>query len=221
MTAFRISALSAAALALGMAAADAAPNGYSPYYAPYAGTPFNAPPQSRTSRPPAPAQAAPVQHASPSQLITNQVTGLRNYVAKNEGRIDPAKALAFIEGQIAKDIDFPTMTRMALGRAGQSLNDQQRAAAEKELRGNFAGKLVDVLGDIQSTRIQVGDTQNGNRQDEAVVPVRVDRWNRQPLDLVFYFRSSRDGWKMYDAEANGQSAVLFYRGYFMRQMRGG
>jgi ABC-type transporter MlaC component len=97
----------------------------------------------------------------------------------------------------------------------------QRTAAESTLRNNFTAKLVETMGDIRSTRFSVGKTRRGTSRGELVVPVRLDRWRGQPLTINFRFYRAQGDWKVFDAEANGQSAVLFYRGFFARQWRGG
>jgi len=158
----------------------------------------------------------------PATKVSAQLNALRAFLAKSQGgAIDPAQALGFIEQQIAPDIDFATMTRMSLGRLASRMTPQQQQTAQSVLRRNFAAKLVDAMGDIRATRVTVGKTQYGTSRGELVVPVYLQRWQGQPLSIRFRFYQTQEGWKVFDAEANGQSAVLFYRGYFARQWRGG
>ena len=54
---------------------------------------------------------------------------------------------------------------------------------------------------------------------EAIVYARVLSQRRPPVRLEFRFYWSSQGWKVYDAVANGASAVAFYRSYFSRMLR--
>lgn len=158
----------------------------------------------------------------PATKVSAQLNALRAFLAESQGgAIDPDQTMGFIEQQITPDIDFATMTRMSLGRLASRMTPQQQQTAQSVLRRNFATKLVDAMGDIRATRVTVGKTRRGTSRGELVVPVRLDRWRGQPLSIRFRFYQTKQGWKIFDAEANGQSAVLFYRGYFARQWRGG
>ena len=162
----------------------------------------------------------------PSAKVAAQLSNLRAFLSKSQGgangqALDPRQVLGYIEKQIAPDIDFQTMTEMALGRLANRMTPEQRAAALNALRSNFTSKLVEAMGDVRATRFTVGKTQRGTSRGELVVPVRLDRWRGQPMTIKFRFYKAKDGWKVFDAEAGGQSAVLFYRGYFARQWRQG
>ena len=162
----------------------------------------------------------------PSTKVATQLSNLRAFLSQSQGgangrALDPSKVLNYVEKQIAPDIDFQTMTQMALGRLANRMTVQQRAAALNALRSNFTSKLVEAMGDVRATRFTVGKTRRGTSRGELVVPVRLDRWRDQPLTINFRFYKAKDGWKVFDAEAGGQSAVLFYRGYFARQWRQG
>lgn len=193
---------------------------YSPNYAPVPSNPRYAPHRF------APRKAAPQQPAQdgndPAAKVSKQLANLRTFLSKSQGTaISQAQAMQYIEQQIAPDIDFATMTQMALGHLGNRMSTQQRTAAQSQLRRNFTAKLIEAMGDIRSTRFTVGKTRRGTSRGELVVPVRLDRWRGQPLKISFRFYKTNDGWKVFDAEAGGQSAVMFYRGYFARQWRGG
>jgi len=212
--------------------ADPSPQ-YAPRYAPQNGYNYNRgygrqgyAPRYRAGAQPqyAPQNAAPnpPNPNDPATRVSTQLSNLRAFLAQSQGgAIDPAQALGYIEKQIAPDIDFEAMTRIALGRLANRMTTQQRAAALTALRSNFTSKLVEAMGDIRATSFTVGKTRRGTSRGELVVPVRLDRWRGQPFTINFRFYQAKNGWKVFDAEAGGQSAVLFYRGYFARQWRGG
>lgn|GEM_PF-978643 len=173
----------------------------------------------------APLRAAP-QADDPARKVSIQLESLRTFLTQAQaqaqnGAIDADTALSYIEKQIAPDIDFVTMARMSLGRLAQRMEAPQRAQALNALRRNFTTKLVEAMGDMRATRFTVGTTRPGSSRGELVVPVRLDRWRGEPLTINFRFYNAQGSWKVFDAEANGQSAILFYRGYFARQWRDG
>ncbi|HEY9079752.1 ABC transporter substrate-binding protein [Magnetovibrio sp.] len=201
---------------------------YGAPYAPRYGSQFGQNYDPRFAPQPKPKPAAP-QADGPSAKVAAQLSNLRTFLSQSQGGaagangtgLNPSQILSYVEKQIAPDIDFETMTQMALGRLGTRMSDQQRAAALSALRSNFTAKLVEAMGDIRATRFTVGKTRPGSSRGELVVPVRLDRWRGQPLTINFRFYKSKNGWKVFDAEAGGQSAVLFYRGFFARQWRQG
>ncbi len=191
-----------------------------PQYAPrtnprYAPSPqHQAPPRYAPDRPAA-------DGADPAAKVSKQLNGLREFLAGMQGQsVNQERALNYIETQIAPDVDFKTMTDLSLGRLANRMSPQQRARAEAQLRRTFTTKLIEVMGDFRSTRFSVGKTRRGTSKGELVVPVRLDRWQGEPLKVNFRFYKARGGWKVFDAEAGGQSAVMFFRGYFARQWRG-
>lgn len=182
---------------------------YGQPYTPQSAQPFAAP------------QRAAINKDDPARKVANQLKNLRTFLAKaQDNNIDRAQAMRFIENQITPDVDFESMTRLALGRLALRMSPQQRTEAQNAVRKNFTTKLVETMGDIRSTRFTVGRTYPGTSRGELVVPVRLDRWRGRPLSVNFRFYKSADGWKVFDVQAGGQSAVMFYRGYFARQFRG-
>ncbi|OEJ68401.1 Tgt2/MlaC family protein [Magnetovibrio blakemorei] len=190
----------------------------------------NAPQQVQRAQPQQAPQYAPLRAApqanDPARKVSIQLESLRTFLTQAQaqaqnGTIDADAALSYIEKQIAPDIDFVTMARMSLGRLAQRMEPPQRAQALNALRRNFTTKLVEAMGDMRATRFTVGTTRPGSSRGELVVPVRLDRWRGEPLTINFRFYNAQGSWKVFDAEANGQSAILFYRGYFARQWRDG
>ena len=151
--------------------------GYAPRYAP--------------QHPPlqAPQNAAP-QQDDPSTKVSTQLSNLRAFLTQsqggaNGGALDPSQILGYIEKQIAPDIDFETMTQMALGRLANRMTPGQRDAALNALRSNFTSKLVEAMGDVRATRFTVGKTRRGTSRGELVVPVRLDHWRGRPMTIKF------------------------------------
>lgn len=190
----------------------------------------NGPQQAQRAQPQYAPQYAPLPAApqadDPARKVSMQLESLRTFLTETQAKaqnrtIDANVALSYIEKQIAPDIDFVTMARMSLGRLAQRMEPAQRAQALNALRRNFTTKLVEAMGDMRATRFTVGTTRPGSSRGELVVPVRLEHWRGEPITINFRFYNAQGSWKVFDAEANGQSAVLFYRGYFARQWHDG
>ncbi len=156
----------------------------------------------------------------PAINVKYTIDAFRKFIAQaRQTGIDPATAVGIIADQIADDIDFTTMTKMALGRLALRMSPQSRAEAQDALKNNFTAKLVELAGDNINTQFQVGNTRIGTSQGELVVPVALKRGQGDPITVNLRFYKAGNKWKVFDAEASGQSVVMFYRNYFARQFR--
>ncbi|MCW8916949.1 MAG: ABC transporter substrate-binding protein [Magnetovibrio sp.] len=156
----------------------------------------------------------------PAINVKYTVDAFRKFIAQaRQTGIDPTTAVDIIADEIADDIDFTTMTQMALGRLARRMSPQKRAEALNMLKNNFTSKLVELAGDNINTQFQVGNTRIGTSQGELMVPLMLKRGTGQPITVNLRFYKAGDKWKVFDAEASGQSVVMFYRNYFARQFR--
>ncbi|MEG3617790.1 ABC transporter substrate-binding protein [Magnetovibrio sp. PR-2] len=156
----------------------------------------------------------------PAVNVKHNIEAFRSFVAKaQQTGIDRTTAIGIIADQIATDIDFNTMTKMALGRLSMRMSPQQKSSAREALQTNFTTKLVELAGDNMNTQFQVGKTRIGTSKGERVVPLMVKRGQGEPITVNLRYYHTNGKWKVFDAEASGQSVVMFYRGYFARQFR--
>lgn len=158
--------------------------------------------------------------ADPAINVKHNIEAFRNFVAQaQQTGIEKNTAIKIIADQIAADIDFTTMTKMALGRLAMRMSPQQKDSAREALQTNFTAKLVELAGDNMNTQFQVGKTRIGTSKGELAVPLSVKRGQSKPITVNLRYYHTNGKWKVFDAEANGQSVVMFYRGYFARQFR--
>ena len=112
------------------------------------------------------------------------------------------------------------MARWAAGPLHHRLDEQQRGALAVKLQTLFLGALARNLGTIERPlpRVDVFPARPGQSMSDAVVYARVWRPSGQTrLEFRFYWTGSE--WKVYDAAANGASAVAYYRRYFSTMLR--
>lgn len=158
--------------------------------------------------------------ASPDQMIRQGMDRLAGFLI-GSGNPDDASVRRFVDVEIAPYFDFAYMAQWAAGPMHHRLSPDHRAAMTAKLRGLFLDALSRHLGTVDRPlpRLEVFPARPGRSMSEAVVYARVLSPQRPPVRLEFRFYWSNQGWKVYDAVANGASAVAFYRSYFTRALR--
>jgi phospholipid transport system substrate-binding protein len=158
--------------------------------------------------------------ASPDQLVRQGVDRLIGFLV-GAGDASAQAVREFVEIEIAPIFDFRYMARWAAGPLYHRLTPPQRVALEAQLRTMFLDALARHLGSLESPlpRVDVFPARPGHSVAQAVVYARVIGEQRPPVRLEFRFYWSNDGWKVYDAVANGASAAAFYRSYYTRALR--
>jgi len=158
--------------------------------------------------------------ASPDQLIRQGVDRLVGFLV-GSGDATPEAIREFVELEIAPVFDFRYMARWSAGPLYHRLTPEQRAAMTAKLRAMFLDALARNLGSLDRPlpRVDVFPARPGRSVHEASVHARVLPEQRPPVRLEFRFYWSNDGWKVYDAVANGASAVAYYRSYFTTMLR--
>ena len=177
---------------------NAAP--YAPYHPPYY---------------PTPQAESPV----PATIVKAGITKLTNFI-RSGGAQNPAQAKTFLEAEVAPYFDFNYMARWAAGPAWRTMTAAQRSHLQDKITLAFMTTLAQKLTSYSNQPIRYF-TPRGQGSDE----VRVSAWIMQPsgipTKLEFRFYKSKDGWKIFDVRAGGNSAVIHYRNQFRRLFRPG
>ena len=154
----------------------------------------------------------------PSGVLRQGIIEIRTYLARNK-RTTPNDLARFVEDRIAPYFNFTYMTQSSLGPTWRRISPADRNHAKAMLRQNLLVRLTEYIADYRAARIDVLSAHGGNSRGEMVVPVRIQRQNAPPMSLNFRFYKDKAGWRIFDVSANGQSAVIFYRGYLNRTLR--
>lgn len=177
---------------------NAAP--YAPYHPPYY---------------PTPQAESPV----PATIVKAGITKLTKFI-RSGGAQNPAQARTFLEAEVVPYFDFNYMARWAAGPAWRTMTAEQRSHLQDKITQAFMTTLVQKLTSYSNQPIRYF-TPRGQGSDE----VRVSAWIMQPsgipTKLEFRFYKSKDGWKIFDVRAGGNSAVIHYRNQFRRLFRPG
>ena len=161
------------------------PGGYAPY-------------QARTSE--------------PAAILKRGITKLTKFIKSGAAK-DNAQAMKFIQTQIAPYFDFEYMTRWAAGPAWRRMSPEQRATMQQQLTSSFLKTLAQKLNTYSEQPIRYF-TPRGQGRDDVSVRAWIMQPTGIPTKLEFRFYRSKDGWKIFDVKAAGNSAVVYYRKQF-------
>lgn len=178
--------------------ATAAP--YQPYYPGY--HPGYSPYQSRTSE--------------PAAILKAGINKLTRFIKSGAAK-DSAKAMQFIQTQIAPYFDFEYMTRWAAGPAWRRMSPEQRATMQQQLTTSFLNTLAQKLNTYSDQPIRYF-TPRGQSRDDVSVRAWIMQPTGIPTKLEFRFYKGKDGWKIFDVKAAGNSAVVYYRKQFREML---
>ena len=164
-----------------------------------------------TSQQPSPTDPAYVIHTTLNKITT---------FSSNSSKTNPVKLRGFIEKQIIPHFDFDNMSHWITGRYASNMNDKDKSDFQRNLRETFLSSLSKHLGsfDAINTRFKFQPARYRG-QAEAFVRVSIARPYVPSVRLDFRMRRSDNSWKIIDVKANGSSAVIYYRRYFISQLR--
>lgn len=176
--------------------------------------------QSYGTAPGGPPQSFAPLPATPDQLLRQGIDRLTGFLI---GAVNPSpEALhIFLDQEVASYFDFDYMARWAAGSFYRRLTPEQNRRLAAKLRYLFMDALARNLGTFTRPlpRIDIFPARAGQTGREATVDARVVTDTGMLVQLEFRWYWGKDGWKIYDASANGASAVAFYRGYFSTLIR--
>jgi phospholipid transport system substrate-binding protein len=157
-------------------------------------------------------RAAQPNTAAPLAIVKSGVTKLTAFI-QSGGALNRAQARTFLEAEVAPDFDFSYMTRGAARPARRHKSPQQRASMQNQLTKAFMTTLVQKLTSYTNQPIRYF-TPRGQGGNDVSVSAWIMQPNGIPTKLEFRFYKSKNGWKIFDVKAAGNSAVVHYRNQF-------
>jgi len=180
---------------------------YTPYM-PYSDMPYGG--QYRGMAPQA-------ETGTPAALLKQGVDKLTSFIQSGGAQNRP-QTMAFLEKEIAPYFDFAYMTRWAAGPAWREMNPAQRAEMQETITTSFLTTLAQKLTSYSNQPIRFF-TPRGHGKDEVTVSAWITQPAGYPTKLDFRFYKAKDGWKVFDVKADGNSAVVYYRDQFRNMYR--
>jgi phospholipid transport system substrate-binding protein len=152
--------------------------------------------------------------SAPAAIVKSGISKLTAFI-QSGGAQDRVQAMTFLEAEVAPYFDFAYMTRWAAGPAWRNMSPEQRANMQAQLTSAFMKTLVQKLTTYTNQPIRYF-TPRGQGSNDVSVSAWIMQPNGIPTKLDFRFYKSRNGWKIFDVKAAGNSAVVHYRNQFKR-----
>lgn len=156
---------------------------------------------------------------SPDELVKNVteevLTILREDKAIKAG--SQQKATALIEQKVAPHFDFARMTSLAVGKAWQTADAEQRKALTKEFRDLLVRTYANSLTAYRDQTVSFKPSPKATG-DEVVVRSQINKPGAQPIPLDYSLARSDNGWKVFDVSVANISLVTNYRSSFATEV---
>lgn len=159
----------------------------------------------------------------PAQEIVVDSTTEMLAVLKNEGdRIaaEPDYLKAKVEEIIVPNLDFDTMTKLAVGKFWRQAEASQRTELVSEFKALLLKTYTDAMTEYSGGTIKFEPFRAEKREDRAVVRSTFDQDGGADVPVI-YKLVDKSGWSIYDIEVDGLSLVTSYRTAFAGEIRKG
>ncbi len=154
---------------------------------------------------------------SPAIVLRGGIEKLVNFLQQDE-RPDTKAVSAFLETEIAPYFDFGYMAKWVAGPMWERMTEKQQATLTSSIELRFLSTMAEHMSEYDKQNIRfLRPRRRGG--EEVTVSLGILNPGRYPSKLDFRMYRSKDGWKVFDVVANGQSAAAYYRQDFYQERR--
>lgn len=166
---------------------------------------------------------APSAQSAPDVLVRDLTAQVLDAIRADSALAagDLSRLQKLVDEKVLPYVDFPKMTRLAVGRGWRDATAEQRAALTREFHAllvrTYSGALSQVKDhkvEMRPFRAQPGETDVLVRS--AVVPSKGD-----PIQLDYRMEKQDAGWKIYDVNVLGVWLVENYKSQFASEISAG
>jgi phospholipid transport system substrate-binding protein len=167
--------------------------------------------------PPAPRYVAPrYAKDSPAAILQKGMGQLLERLRSKE--LDTGSLSVYLDTEVAPYFDFTYMAKSAAGNMYRHMNDVQRVRMGERIKQQFLSTMVQRLISYNNQDVNIVSQRMNPDGRTGVVTTAIVGPQGYPTRLDFRFYKAKDGWKVFDVMANGQSAVVHYRRQFRKSM---
>jgi len=131
---------------------------------------------------------------------------------------DLGKAAELIEIKILPHFNFPTMTRLVMGRHWAQATSEQRRALTSEFRTLLVRTYTASLTLYRDQTIDYRPLKLTPRDTDVIVKSVVRQARGEPISVDYAMEKTESGWKVYDVKLAGISLVETYRSAFSAEI---
>jgi phospholipid transport system substrate-binding protein len=152
-------------------------------------------------------------------LVENSITAMLD-VLKNEGdriKADPEYLQSKVDELIVPNLDFDTMTKLAVGKFWRKADATQQTELISEFKMLLLNTYTGALTEYSGETITFEPFRPEEREDRAVVRSNFSQSGGDNVPVVYKLRE-KGGWSIYDIEVNNISLVTNYRTAFTSEI---
>ena len=156
------------------------------------------------------------------EMVVNSITTMLE-VLKNEGdriKAEPEYLQSRVDELIVPNLDFNTMTKLAVGKFWRKADAGQKTELVVEFKKLLLNTYTGALTQYSGESIEFEPFRPEEREDRAVVRSTFSQSAGSDVPVIYKLRE-KDGWGIYDIEVNSISLVTSYRSAFANEISKG
>ncbi len=156
------------------------------------------------------------------KLVVDSTTTLVD-IMQNEGeriKSDEAYLSELIDTHVVPNLDFESMTKLAVAKAWRSADDAQRTQLVSEFKQLLLNTYTDAMTQYSGESIEFQPFRPEKKDDRAVVRSVFKQAGGGSIPVLYKLRN-REGWLIYDIEVDQISLVTSYRTAFANEIEKG
>jgi len=169
--------------------------------------------------------SASMAHAEdhPAQILVEDAISSMLAVFKEDGeklKSDPEYLQAKVDELIVPNLDFESMTKLAVSKFWRRAEPEQQKVLIEEFTTLLLNTYTGALTEYSGETITFDPFKPESREDRAVVSSTFSQSAGDDVPVIYKLRD-QDGWKIYDIEVNDISLVTSYRSAFSSEIEKG
>jgi phospholipid transport system substrate-binding protein len=155
-------------------------------------------------------------------MVVNSITTILDVLKNERDRIkaEPAYLQSRVDELIVPNLDFNTMTKLAVGKFWKRADASQKTELVVEFRTLLLNTYTGALSQYSGETIEFEPFRAEKRDDRAVVRSTFSQSAASDIPVTYKLRD-KDGWRIYDIEVNSISLVTSYRSAFANEIGSG
>lgn len=153
------------------------------------------------------------------KMVVESITTMLD-VLKNDGdkiQADSEYLQSRVDELIVPNLDFNTMTKLAVGKFWRKADADQKVELVVEFKTLLLNTYTGALAEYSGESINFEPFRPEDREDRAVVRSTFSQSGGSDVPVVYKLRD-KDGWSIYDIEVNSISLVTSYRSAFSNEI---
>ena len=161
----------------------------------------------------------PANDRSPAEMLEASIKKVLDFLARPKD-VSLEQITFFLKQEITPHFDFEYMARWVAGRYYRIMSPEQQMQFTQTFSELFITTFVQKMSNYQNYPPVVSHFRSKRTgENEALASARILQETGGSIQVDFKFIKTPRGWKVVDVQANGVSALFYYRNFFNDQIR--